>query len=133
MLLLLLYYKILIGFGRSSRPPFSSDAMEAEQQFVKSIEEWRRETNLEKFILLGHSLGGFLATSYAINYPDRVKHLILADPWGFPEHNPNRLNEIPLIFRAIAFLLKPVNPLTAIRAAGPLGKTFFYTFCVCTY
>lgn len=54
-------------------------------QLVKSIEEWRREMNIQEMILLGHSMGGFLATSYTISYPDRVKHLILADPWGFQE------------------------------------------------
>lgn len=96
--------------------------MEAEQQFVKSIEEWRRETKLEKFILLGHSMGGFLATSYSINHPDRVKHLILADPWGFPELDTNRKSEFPMIFRVIAFLMRPANPLAAIRFAGPFGE-----------
>jgi pimeloyl-ACP methyl ester carboxylesterase len=45
--------------------------MEAEREFVNSIEEWRREMNLERFALLGHSMGGFLATSYAIRFPDR--------------------------------------------------------------
>lgn len=96
--------------------------MEAEQQIVKSIEEWRRETKLEKFILLGHSMGGFLATSYAINYPDRVKHLILADPWGFPEHSANRKSEIPILFRIIAYAMRPLNPLSIVRFAGPFGK-----------
>lgn len=45
--------------------------MEAEQQLVQSVEEWRREMKLEKIILLGHSMGGFLAASYALNYPDK--------------------------------------------------------------
>ena len=42
--------------------------MLAEMEFVESIEEWRQEMKLDKFILLGHSLGGFLAMSYAIRY-----------------------------------------------------------------
>lgn len=62
---------MLIGFGRSSRPNFSSDAMIAEKQLVRSIEEWRREMKIKNMILLGHSMGGFLATSYTISYPDR--------------------------------------------------------------
>lgn len=45
--------------------------MAAEKQLVLSIEEWRREMNLPKIILLGHSMGGFLATSYTMSYPDR--------------------------------------------------------------
>lgn len=59
-----LYAFDLLGFGRSSRPHFSSDAAEAEAQFVDSIEEWRKGVGLENFILLGHSLGGFLSTAY---------------------------------------------------------------------
>lgn len=61
----------ILGFGRSSRPRFSDDAMVAEKQLVKSIDEWRKEMGLKEMILLGHSMGGFLAASYALSYPDR--------------------------------------------------------------
>ena len=61
----------ILGFGRSSRPAFTSDALIAEKQLVKSIEEWRREMNIQEMILLGHSMGGFLSTSYTMTYPDR--------------------------------------------------------------
>lgn len=78
---------------------------------------------LEKFVLLGHSMGGFLAASYAIQYPDRVKHLILADPWGFPERPSELANKrnIPLWIKAIAYVVQPLNPLWAVRFAGPFG------------
>lgn len=114
----------LLGFGRSSRPTFSSDASEAEQQMVRSVEEWRREMQIDSMILLGHSMGGFLAASYAINYPQRIKHVILADPWGFPE-KPADLHlrtAVPLWVRAIAFIVQPLNPLWAVRFAGPFGQ-----------
>lgn len=61
----------LLGFGRSSRPEFPNDPEEAEKQFINSVEEWRAAMKLEKFILLGHSLGGYIATSYAISHPNR--------------------------------------------------------------
>ncbi|XP_044740150.1 (Lyso)-N-acylphosphatidylethanolamine lipase isoform X2 [Chrysoperla carnea] len=114
----------LLGFGRSSRPNFSTDGMEAEQQFVQSVEEWRREMKLDKIILLGHSMGGFLAASYAINHPDHTKHLILADPWGFPERplDVERKSSVPLWVRAIAFAVQPLNPLWAVRFVGPFGQ-----------
>ncbi|XP_053294689.1 (Lyso)-N-acylphosphatidylethanolamine lipase [Pleuronectes platessa] len=124
----------LLGFGRSSRPPFPSDAAEAEEQFVASIEQWRQSVGLETMILLGHSLGGYLATSYAIQYPSRVSHLILVDPWGFPEH-PSAQTEAdggkgtevarrpspPRWVKAILAVGSLFNPLAVIRAAGPWG------------
>ncbi|KAJ3637743.1 hypothetical protein MTP99_001178 [Tenebrio molitor] len=116
----------LLGFGRSTRPTFSTDAMEAERQMVKSIEEWRKEMKLESFVLLGHSMGGFLAASYAISYPNHVKHLVLADPWGFPERPPE-FNELPLWIRTLSYMLQPFNPLAGIRVAGPLGPWFINT------
>ncbi|KAJ8717102.1 hypothetical protein PYW08_005501 [Mythimna loreyi] len=114
----------LLGFGRSSRPKFASDAQKAEAQWVESVEEWRREVNIGQFILLGHSLGGYIATAYAIKYPERVRHLVLADPWGFAERPPNAYEkaQLPLWVRAIATAVQPLNPLWAVRAAGPAGK-----------
>lgn len=44
---------------------------------------------------------------------DRVKHLILADPWGFPER-PKEISA-PLWVRAIANLYANVNPLWILR------------------
>lgn len=119
-----LYAIDILGFGRSSRPKFSKEALTCEKQFVKSIEEWRREMNINNMILLGHSMGGFIASSYALTYPERVKHLVLADPWGFPEKPSEALTskQIPFWVRAIAYALTPLNPLWALRAAGPFGQ-----------
>ncbi|KAM7401280.1 hypothetical protein PAMA_005458 [Pampus argenteus] len=126
----------LLGFGRSSRPSFPSDAAKAEEQFVDSIEQWRASVGLENMILLGHSLGGYLATSYAIQYPSRVSHLILVDPWGFPERPETQTQSqegqsqetevvkrrpLPHWVKAIAAVVSLFNPLAVIRAAGPWG------------
>ncbi|XP_067663333.1 (Lyso)-N-acylphosphatidylethanolamine lipase-like [Haliotis asinina] len=113
----------LLGFGRSSRPTFSTDAREAEAEFVRSLEEWRQELKLDRFILLGHSLGGFVSSAYAIQNPERVEHLILADPWGYPEKPPTTetRQRYPLWARALVKVLQPFNPFTALRLAGPYG------------
>ena len=90
-----LYALDLLGMGRSTRPPFKIRAnpqkerqasiTEAEDWFVDSLEEWRKARNLEKFTLLGHSLGGYMAVAYALKYPGHLNKLILASPVGIPE------------------------------------------------
>ena len=35
---------------------------------------------LKEVTLVGHSIGGFLATGFAISHPERVKHLVLLSP-----------------------------------------------------
>ena len=72
-----LYAFDLLGFGRSSRPSFSTDPIVAETQFVESIEDWRKALKLKQMILLGHSFGGYLSVAYALKYPRNVKAIIL--------------------------------------------------------
>ncbi|XP_061574157.1 1-acylglycerol-3-phosphate O-acyltransferase ABHD5-like [Cololabis saira] len=115
----------VLGFGRSSRPPFPTDAQAAEEQFVDSLEQWRIKVGLESMILLGHNLGGYLATSYSIRYPGRVKHIILVEPWGFPE-GPDTAEAdrpSPVWVKALGAAFRPFNPLAGLRLAGPLGPT----------
>ena len=44
----------LLGFGRSSRPDFPVSVEGVEEQYVSSLETWRKEVGLDKFILLGN-------------------------------------------------------------------------------
>ncbi|KAL2267011.1 hypothetical protein VTJ83DRAFT_4288 [Remersonia thermophila] len=87
-----LYALDMLGMGNSSRPPFRIRAKdpkekiaEAEGWFIDALEEWRKIRDIEKFTLLGHSLGGYLAVSYALKYPGRLNKLILVSPVGIPE------------------------------------------------
>lgn len=86
-----------LGMGRSARVPFrirakrddiSERVREAESFFVESLEEWRERTGLEKMTLIGHSLGAYFSTVYALRYPQRVHKLILLSPAGVP-HGPD--------------------------------------------
>lgn len=112
----------LLGFGRSSRPQIRGSADQVETEFVESVEEWRQEMKLDKMVLLGHSLGAYIASAYALKYPEKIQHLFLVDPWGFPKLSRSEYNEIPLRFRVVAKLMSPFNPLAVVRAAGPWGK-----------
>jgi len=82
---------------------------------------------LERFILLGHSMGGFLSSAYALKYPERVAHLVLADPWGYPKKPENPEELVPekarnsYRFRAISAIGQKVNALSIVRGAGPYG------------
>ena len=87
-----LYALDLLGMGRSSRPAFrirardrQASITEAEDWFVDSLEEWRKERKLERFTLMGHSLGGYMAACYCLKYPGRVNKLFLVSPVGIPE------------------------------------------------
>lgn len=39
---------------------------ETEAWFIDSLEAWRKAKNLNSFILLGHSFGGYVAAKYAL-------------------------------------------------------------------
>lgn len=87
-----LYALDMLGMGRSSRPPFRIHAKdqqgkitEAENWFIDSLEEWRILKKIDKFTLLGHSMGGYMAVAYALKYPGHLNKLILASPVGIPE------------------------------------------------
>ncbi|PYI00147.1 putative alpha/beta hydrolase [Aspergillus ellipticus CBS 707.79] len=92
----------LLGMGRSTRPSFRIKAKEreeaikeAEAWFVDALEEWRIKRKIDRFTLLGHSLGGYMAVAYALKYPGRLNKLILASPVGIPE-DPNAIQaELP--------------------------------------
>ncbi|SMR62768.1 unnamed protein product [Zymoseptoria tritici ST99CH_3D1] len=94
-----LYALDMLGMGRSSRPTFKISAKdreaktrEAEGWFVDALEEWRVKKGIDKFTLLGHSLGGYMAVCYALKYPGHLNKLILASPVGIPE-DPNAVSE----------------------------------------
>lgn len=69
----------LLGFGFSSRPRFPNfdvktkeDIFKTEDWFIDSLEEWRKRKNINKFVLMGHSLGGYLSCAYALKYNKKI-------------------------------------------------------------
>lgn len=112
----------LPGYARSSRCSFKSKPEEAEAQYVNSIESWRIQVGLDKFCLLGHSFGGYLSAAYALKHPERISHLILADPWGLPEKPKEFSRPIPIWIKILYHgLFKHLNPLAGLRLTGPWG------------
>ncbi|MGY5354026.1 alpha/beta fold hydrolase [Wenyingzhuangia sp. IMCC45467] len=71
-----------IGFGKSSKP----------QQFQYSFQELAKNTKallnylkVDKTAILGHSMGGMLATRFALMYPETTEKLILENPIGLED------------------------------------------------
>ncbi|XP_016150318.1 1-acylglycerol-3-phosphate O-acyltransferase ABHD5 [Sinocyclocheilus grahami] len=109
---------VMLGFGRSSRPTFGRDA---EEQFVQALEDWRKAEGLEHMILLGHDLGGYVSTTYALKYPHRLKHLVLVEPWGFAARPNVKERWVPIWIQIFGAAMNPFNPLGPLRLAGLLG------------
>ncbi|KAG6976690.1 hypothetical protein JG688_00001123 [Phytophthora aleatoria] len=116
---LVLYVVEWKGIGRSLRPVFKpKNAAEADAFFVESLEEWREELKLDKFILCGHSMGALYATYYAAKYPKTLEHVILVSP-AVVHASTLTHSELPLS-RRIAYALH-LTPMSAARGMGPLG------------
>ena len=135
----------LPGFGRSTRTPFFGNRRDIEYQFANFLEEWRDAVGLENFVLLGHGFGGYIATLYAIRHPERVRHLILVEPWGYSElpmgivekrrfslsyfDKEPYIASVPRWIRMCNFILNLLDPLFFLRnlprKVGNLLMTFF--------
>lgn len=68
----------LPGFGESEFSPTHYSINQA----VESLAEYLAALKLEKVYLVGHSLGGWVAASYALKNSDRLLGLILLSPEG---------------------------------------------------
>ena len=64
------------GSGKSITGELSAKVINV-PQFVEDLEAIRKHLGQEKFILMGHSWGGFLAMQYAIAHPNHLSSLIL--------------------------------------------------------
>ncbi len=71
-----------IGFGKSSKPEYFQYTF---QQLALNTKQLLDSLNIEKASILGHSMGGMLATRFALMYPDFTENLILVNPIGLED------------------------------------------------
>jgi pimeloyl-ACP methyl ester carboxylesterase len=70
----------LLGHGKSGKPECLNEYTVG--NVFAHFSAWIDSLNLsEPLILVGHSLGGNLAVEYALRHPERVRALVLADPF----------------------------------------------------
>jgi 2-succinyl-6-hydroxy-2,4-cyclohexadiene-1-carboxylate synthase len=65
----------LLGHGQTQCPP-EAERYQMQHQ-VNDLHQLTHELGLDKFVLLGYSMGGRIALSYAMHHPETVKALIL--------------------------------------------------------
>lgn len=69
------------GTGKSKMSLIDSTTITLDLM-IGDIETIRKHLNIEKWVILGHSFGGMLASYYATKHPDRIKGLILSSSGG---------------------------------------------------
>lgn len=81
------------GFSAESRPSMKSDA------YALWLDEVVQALNIERFSMLGISLGGWLALDYAARRPARIERLVLIVPAGIGRQRWS------LLFKVLPLLL----------------------------
>jgi pimeloyl-ACP methyl ester carboxylesterase len=71
-----------IGFGKSSKPQHLQYSFQLLSQNTRAILD---TLGIQKIYLLGHSMGGMVATRFALMYPDMVEKFILENPIGLED------------------------------------------------
>lgn len=71
-----------IGFGKSSKP---KNYQYSFQGLAQNTRDLLKSLGVEKFLLLGHSMGGMLATRFSLMYPESVTKLFLVNPLGLED------------------------------------------------
>jgi pimeloyl-ACP methyl ester carboxylesterase len=113
----------LLGFGNSTVTKIPGSI----EDQVKCLDEFLHALRLRPVYLVGHSLGGWIAVSYALKYPDLVQGIVTIAPEGFSLGSLKKYNQFtkwllahPLLFR---LWLNGLAILTSISdGAAPLVK-----------
>lgn len=72
-----------IGFGKSSKPLHYQYSF---QDLAKNTRQILDALGISKVCVLGHSMGGMLATRFVLMYPDITEKLILVNPIGLEDY-----------------------------------------------
>lgn len=132
----------LPGFG-NSKPPFSATNKGTgwgTDDYATAVKEFLDSQHIERFILVGHSLGGRISVRLAHRFPEAVQGLVLIASAGIPRERSFRDKTRQRYFRAIRDIAKFVDRITGrdtlfakfssrfgsrdYKSSGELRKTF---------
>jgi pimeloyl-ACP methyl ester carboxylesterase len=109
-------YRVVIvdrpGSGYSTRPPLASAAIAAQ---ARTIARFAEAIGLQRPLVVGHSLGGAIALSLALNFPERVAGLALLAPATHPQPN------VPPVFQGLVIRSHLLRRIIAWTLATPLA------------
>lgn len=71
-----------IGFCKSSKPAHYQYSF---HQLAANTRALLAHLGIERHAIMGHSMGGMLATRYALLYPEQVEHLVMVNPIGLED------------------------------------------------
>lgn len=71
-----------IGFGKSSKPAGYQFSF---QQLAQNTKALLDQLKISRFTILGHSMGGMLATRFTLMYPEVVEKMVLENPIGLED------------------------------------------------
>ena len=71
-----------IGFGKSSKPPIHYSFHRLAQNTAMLLDS----LGVAEVAVVGHSMGGMLATRFALMYPERTVRLVLENPIGLEDY-----------------------------------------------
>jgi pimeloyl-ACP methyl ester carboxylesterase len=95
------YYRVyapdLPGFGLSDKP----DAEYGVNYYVDFLMSFMDVLRIQKAALVGSSLGGAVAATFAARYPGRVTGIVLADPTGLVPDGLSRNKELYNVFLSL--------------------------------
>jgi len=82
----------LPGFGLTGPSP---DGVYTVESYIDTVLAVADTLGVQRFVLAGNSLGGYVAWATAVLHPERVERLILVDAAGYPFESQS----VPLAFR----------------------------------
>lgn len=71
-----------VGFGKSTKPDYFQYSF---QQLAGNTRELLDNLGIEKTVVVGHSMGGMLASRFALMYPESTVKLVLINPIGLED------------------------------------------------